>query len=134
MSANINSVKNVENILRSINKSWSEGRSQDLAHYFHDDMIIQGPGLQDTIKGQHNCIKHYEGFASHSNFKDFKSSDYTVNVWDNTAIASYRFDIEFEADGEIRKESGHELYSFLREDDEWKAVWNTIMPFTSKAC
>ncbi len=41
--------------------------------------------------------------------KNYKDSKYVVNIWDKTAVASYKFDIEFGSDEEIRKEPGHEL-------------------------
>ena len=133
MNPHHQAVKEVEDVLQNINRSWTQGRPQELAHYFHSDMVIQGPGLQSTIKGQNNCVKHHEDFTTHTSIKNFTDSEFVVNIWDNTAVASYKFDIEFEADGKVRKESGHELYSFVRENNKWKAVWNTIMPSNTGA-
>lgn len=121
--------KDVENVLRNINKLWSQGRVKELGQYFHSDMVVQGPGFQDAIKGKGNCVRHYEDFSAHTNIKNYKDTEYVVNLWDKTAVASYKFDVEFEAEGEIRKESGYELYAFLREAEVWKVVWNTIIPF-----
>lgn len=123
--------KDIENAVREINKSWTQGQLNELEKYFHSDMVIQGPGFQSSIKGNRNCVKHYEDFSTHTRIKNYTDSDYIVNVWDKTAVASYKFDIEFESDGEIRKESGREVYTFLREGDAWKAVWNTIVPSIS---
>ena len=128
MSVSDKTKNDIESIVREINRSWTQYQLDKLEKYFHSDMIIQGPAFQDSIKGSRNCVKHYEDFAANTKIKNYKDSEYIVNVWDKTAVVSYKFDIEFESDGEIRKESGHELYTFLREDNAWKAVWNTIVP------
>jgi len=120
--------KDIENILQDINKSWTQGHPKELEKYFHSDIVIQGPGFQNPIKGKNNCVKHYEDFSAHTKIKNYGDSEYVVNIWDETAVASYKFDIEFEADGEIRKESGHELYTFLKDSGAWKVVWSTIVP------
>lgn len=132
MSSYRETEKDIKNVLQNINKSWAQGHPKDLERYFHNDMVIQGPGFQGAIKGKSNCGKHYEDFLAHTNIKNYKDSEYVVNIWDKTAVASYKFDIEFETDGEIRKESGYELYTFLKEADVWKAVWNTIVPSQTK--
>ncbi len=131
MSSNCKTEKDIKNVLKNINKSWTQGHPKDLEKYFHSDMVIQGPGFQSAIKGKSDCVKHYEDFSAHTNIKNIKDSEYVINIWDKTAVASYKFDIEFETDGEIRKESGYELYTFLRESNVWKAIWNTIVPSRS---
>ncbi len=128
MSSCSEAKKEIENVLKNINKSWTQGRPKELEKYFHNDIVIQGPGFQNGIKGKSDCVKHYEDFSIHTNIKNYKGSEYVVNIWDKTAVASYKFDVEFESDGKIRKESGHELYTFLKKANVWKAVWNTIVP------
>lgn len=132
MSVLDNGRKEIEDKIRKINELWIKGELKELEKHFHSDMIIQGPGLQVSIKGNRNCIKHHEDFLTHTKVKSFKDSEYVVNVWGNTAVASYKFDIEFESDEETRKESGNELYAFLQEDSIWKVVWNTIISSTGR--
>jgi len=125
--------KNIKNTLQHINNAWTQGHLTELGKYFHDNMVIQGPGFHDAIKGKRNCVKHYEDFSTHTNIISFKDSEYVINCWGSTAVASYKFDIEFEADGNTREESGHELYTFVEEANVWKAVWSTIVPYTRGA-
>ena len=121
----------VELLLKNINGVWKRGNFRELEKYFHINMVIEGPELQGRKEGRDQCVQHHEDFNQSVKFISSNESDYKIDVWGDTAIASYRFEVQFEADGHVRKESGHELYAFYREASDWKAVWNSIVPSTS---
>ncbi|NOX43165.1 MAG: nuclear transport factor 2 family protein [Gammaproteobacteria bacterium] len=121
----------VELLLKKINDVWTRGNPEELEKYFHSNMVIEGPAFQDRIVGRDLCVHHHEDFLRNNRILSFKESDHKVNVWNDTAVASFFFKITFETEGHVRQESGHELYAFTRETKDWHAVWNSIVPASS---
>jgi len=91
-------------------------------------MVIEGPELRDRKVGINQCAQHHEEVLRHIKLLSFKESFHQINVWGDTAVASFQFEVQFETEGKIRSESGHEIYTFSRDAEAWKAVWNFIVP------
>ena len=55
-----------------------------------------------------------------------------IDVWGNTAVATYRYEIAYEMGGQLYQEMGQDLFVFVRDGGRWRAVWRTLIPFTEK--
>ena len=118
----------IARIIRSINEAWTSGRPEELDRYFHEDMVIAQPGLGIRGEGRKACVDSYSEFARMAAINGLRESDHIVLVWGDTAVASYRFEIEYEVEGRIRRDAGFDLFVFARKDGAWLAVWRTILP------
>jgi ketosteroid isomerase-like protein len=118
----------IRRILKSINEAWTKGRAEDLDKYFHEDMVIAQPGFGIRGEGKRACVDSYREFAGMASIQSLKESQHVVLVWGNTAVASYRFEIEYELDGQAHQDAGYDLFVFARENGDWLAVWRTILP------
>lgn len=120
--------KAVEFLLKNIVAACSTGKLEELKKYFHSSMVIEGPEFQERIEGRAQCIEHHEELHKNVKIQSFKDSDYQVNVWGDTAVASCRFEGQIETGGNVFNDTGRDLYVFSRKNGEWRAVWNSIVP------
>ena len=119
----------VRETLTRMNQAWTQGHPEDLEKYFHEDMVIAAPGFRGGGRGRATCVASYTGFASRATIKSFEESEHAIDVWGDTAVAIYRFDLEYEMEGKERSENGYDVYVFTHQDGKWLAVWRTIIPF-----
>ena len=127
MNTTLADQKAVESLLENIVAASNTGNLEELKKYFHSSMVIEGPEFQERIEGRDQCIQHHEEFHRNVKIQSFKDSDYQVNVWGNTAVASCRFEVQIETEGEVFNYTGRDLYVFSRKNSEWQAVWNSIV-------
>jgi len=123
-----NSRAEIMQILKNINDAWKYGRAEDLEKYFHEDMVIVSPGLNKLGAGKRACVDSYIEFTQVAKIHDVRESDYTIDIWGNTAVAGYNFEIDYEMNDKKYHEFCIDLFVFTREQDTWLAVWRTILP------
>ena len=127
MNTTLAEQKTVESLLKSIVAASNTGNLEELKKYFHSSMVIEGPEFQERKEGRDQCIQHYEELRRNVKILSFKDSDYQVNVWEDTAVASCRFEVQIETEGEVFNYTGRDLYVFSRKNGEWQAIWNAIV-------
>lgn len=127
MNTTLAEQKNVESLLKNIVAAYSTGDLEELKKYFHSSMVIEGPEFQERKEGRDQCIQHHEEFHSNVKIQSFRDSDYQVNVWGDTAVASCHFEAQIETEGEVFNDTGRDLYVFSRKNGEWQAVWNSVV-------
>jgi len=118
----------IRQLLKKINRAWTEGRTEILNEVFHQDMVIVSPDFQVLGKGREACVKSYEAFMKQATLREFTESEPAIEVWGLTAVASYRFDMAWEKDGQSFQDSGRDVFVFSLLGDRWQAVWRTILP------
>jgi len=112
--------------LKQINQAWTQGRVEQLADYFHEGMVIVHTDFQGRTTGKAACVKSYKEFTCRAILHAYNEEAPTIDVWNDTAICSYRFEIDYEMDGERFRESGHDLFTFVRQGGRWLAVWRAM--------
>ena len=113
--------------LHEINVAWINGRPEELAALFHEDIVVVLPGFQDQIWGRAAAIASYDDFANQATIHEYREEDHRVEVWGDTAVASYRFEIAYELDGEGCRDTGRDLFVFTRQHGQWLVVWRTLL-------
>jgi hypothetical protein len=122
----------IRRLLQRINAAWREGRVEELYDCFHEKISVAPPGFQTRVEGREPCVQSYRDFLSQAVVKEYTESEPVVDVWENTAVATYRWEMTWEMGGQTYRESGHDLFVFSREAGRWWAVWRTIVPSPSK--
>jgi ketosteroid isomerase-like protein len=115
-------------ILKNINEAWTKGRPAHLDRYFHEDMVIAQPGFGIRGEGKSACVNSYREFSGTASIRSFEESQHVVLVWGDTAVASYKFEIEYDLDGLPHRDTGYDLFVFTRQGGDWLAVWRAILP------
>ena len=118
----------IQQLLKNINAAWVKGRSEDLEEYFHEDMVIFDPGFGRRGIGKKACVESYKDFTSHATIHEFTESDPAIDIWGDTAVAIYKFEINYKTNGEDHRDFGQDLFVFIRERGKWRAVWRVIIP------
>jgi ketosteroid isomerase-like protein len=73
-------------------------------------------------------VRSYRDFCRDARVHDFGTEDLRVDVVADTAVASYRFRIDYEYGGHRLQEEGREVQVMVREAGAWRSVWRTILP------
>ena len=115
-------------LVRKINEAWVQGRPEELAEYFHRDMVILHPDLETRAAGRAACVEGYADFCRQATIHRFEPSEPAIEVFGETAIAVYRWEIAYEMKGQSFKEAGRDLFVFIQEGGKWQAVWRTLIP------
>jgi uncharacterized protein (TIGR02246 family) len=116
----------VRSLLRQINDAWRQGRPEELVEYFHPQIVLVHPGFSGRGEGRVACVQSYVDFLAAARVHEYTESDHQIDVWGDTAVATYRFVMAWEMGGQSYREAGHDLFVFSREDGRWLAVWRTL--------
>ncbi|MGZ3681124.1 MAG: nuclear transport factor 2 family protein [Ktedonobacterales bacterium] len=118
----------IAGIVRAINAAWVHGNAGEMADYLDERMVIVQPGFEERLMGREACVESYREFANHAAIRQYDEGEVTVEVRGDTAIASYRYGIEYEMDGETYHDAGHDVFVLMHGDGGWRAVWRTFIP------
>ncbi len=121
------SFKELENIIRKINRAWLDEDYSYLEDIFHDEIVFTNPAGEEPLKGKKDCIESYRQFMSSANVFKFEEQNFNSYSWDSAAVIEYSFFIDYEINDEHFRENGKDIYAFQRRDGEWKAVWRVMM-------
>jgi ketosteroid isomerase-like protein len=116
-----------------INRAWRTGRVEEMVEAFHDDVVVVQPGFGTRVSGREACVGSYAEFAAAARVHAYDESEHAVDVWGDTAVATYRFRIEYEIEGKTYLETGQDLLVFIRTSDGWRVVWRTLAPLAAES-
>jgi Domain of unknown function (DUF4440) len=119
------------NIIKNINRTWLEGRTEDLRRFFHNDIITISPDYKNRLEGIDNVIKSYKDFFENSKTYEFEESDFHIELFDKTATADYLYQITYEINHKKYTGNGREVWVFSK-TDKWQGVWRFIFNISEK--
>lgn len=123
-----NNISEIKDLIAKINGAWLAGRPAEMAAYFHDQIVIAQPGFAAHAHGKDVCIASYEKFVAAVTIANYHEHDHVVNVWGDTAVASYAFDISYEIETDPYRDTGRDVLVFAKVNGQWKVVWRTLIP------
>jgi hypothetical protein len=120
----------VADALRRINDAWVTGHAADMADDLDERVVMVQPGFAGRVKGREAAIDSYSDFTESAVIHGYAESDLVIDTFDETAVATYRYDIDWEMDGERHVEAGHDFFVFRRHGGRWIAAWRllTVQP------
>lgn len=118
--------KKICNLMKDINQAWRAGQTERLHDYFHPDMVIAGPDYQEVYCGKDACVESYGEFIRSSIIHKYIESGFKANIWENTAVCTYRWTMTYERKGVRSSETGTDQFVFTRNGPKWLAVWRYI--------
>ena len=114
-------------LIEQLNYAWVKGSPEQLSSFFREDIAMVHPDFIHRTEGREACIASYVDFCSQAKVNDFKLGETSIDVIGHTAIATYSYEISYEMGGELFKDTGRDLFVFIREDGRWQAVWRTMI-------
>jgi hypothetical protein len=117
----------VAETLRRINEAWLNGRTYELVPLIHNEITMVFPGFAGRIQGAQSFIAGFEDFCRTARVHSFQKRDQQVDVVDETAVATFRFEMVYEREGASYQATGRDLWIFNRQAGNWLAVWRTML-------
>jgi uncharacterized protein (TIGR02246 family) len=117
----------IREVVEQLNDAWVKGSPEKLATFFREDIAMVHPDFVQRTEGREACIASYVDFCSQAKVNDFKLGETSIDVFGDTAVATYSYEISYEMGGERFTDSGRDLFVFIRENDRWQAVWRTMI-------
>jgi len=124
----VDPTREIQDIVREINEAWLERRAADLARFLHDEIVIAPPGFQNHVRGRQAAVDSYEQFAAAATVHAADFDEPEVRMWGDTAVATYRFALDYALGGARTQDTGWDVLVLRRAAGTWQVVWRTIIP------
>lgn len=115
--------------LRALNDAWTKGNPDDLAGFFHRDMVAITPTDRNRLDGGAACIAGWKGFAEAAHIHRWEEVDPVIHVYGDSAVVAYDFDMSFDRGGQTIDMGGRDMFFFVREAGRWWAVADQFSPY-----
>jgi uncharacterized protein (TIGR02246 family) len=116
----------VWDLVRESNRAWMSGSTHELMDLFDQNAVIVAPALQGRVEGRDAIVASYASYHLHSKTHSFEEMEHEVDVFGDTAVVTYRFQVRYEllADGVQHDETAQEVL-VLRKTDRWRVLFRT---------
>ena len=118
--------------LRRINEAWLSRRPEKMKPMLDEKIVMIYPGFVGRLEGREAVIAGYVDFCEQALMISYQESDLQIDVVGATAVASYAFEMSYERKGDKYLSRGRDLWIFTRKQDEWVAVWRTMLDLTEE--
>jgi len=125
-------IRNLGESLRRINEAWLSRRPEKMKPMLDEKIVMIYPGFVGRLEGQEAVIAGYVDFCEQALMISYQESDLQIDVVGATAVASYAFEMSYERKGDKYLSRGRDLWIFTRKQDEWVAVWRTMLDLTEE--
>ena len=116
-------------LLRRVSSAWQNRRYEELADLFDENIVMVLPAFSGRIEGREAVVDSYREFMETANVSDYQEDLPTIDVWGDTGIASYHWEMTWIAGGKVETASGYDAFVLSRMSDgdgSWRAVWRTM--------
>ena len=120
----------MDGIMRTVdelNRTWRNQRFEELGQFFDEHIVMKGPGFKDLVPGREALVQSYANFMKQSKVTEFAASNHSIHSWGDTAAATYDWTIGYEQDGKVHRDSGQEMFVFVRRGPRWLAVLRVML-------
>lgn len=108
--------------LRKMNDAWTKADGRDLVNFFHKNMVAITPTDRKRLEGREACVAGWVGFLKMARVLRWEEIDPEIQVYENSAVVTYYFDMACEMNGQTVELSGRDMFFFVKEDGKWWAV------------
>ncbi len=108
--------------IRALNDAWTKGDPDELADFFHPQMLAITPTDRLRRDGAEQCIAGWKAFAEATRIHHWQEIDPIIRVYGDAAVVSYYYEISFDMGGRRFEEGGRDLFFLVRENGRWWAV------------
>lgn len=113
-------------LLDRLDRSWRDGDEASLRRCFHLDAVLAGPKHQVLAGGVDACVGSYLDFLRAATIHAYQRGEPEIRVWENSAVASYAWTMDYEIDSGRSREEGEDLLVLERMPAGWLVVWRGL--------
>ena len=100
--------------LRALNDAWTKGKPDDLKNHFHDNMVAITATDRERLEGKEACFNSWSNFAKAATIHHWKEIDPRIQIYDNSAVVTYYFDMSFDMEGQTVNLGGRDMFVFIK--------------------
>jgi ketosteroid isomerase-like protein len=115
--------------IRAINDAWTKGNPDDLANYFHENMVAITPAEHERIVGRDACVAGWKGFAQAAKIHSWKEVSPLIERYGDTAVVTYYYEMSCDLGGRTRNLAGRDMLVLVKEQGKWWAVADQFSPY-----
>ncbi len=115
--------------VQGLNRAWTTGNVDALKGYFHRDMVAITPTEDKRLEGKEACIDAWEAFVKAAKIRYWKEFDHKIQLYENTAVVTYYFDMSFDMGGQNITMGGRDMFVMVKEHGQWLAVADQFSPY-----
>lgn len=115
----------IEPFVRELNDAWQEGRFEDLARFYHPDVVLLPPDAGELIRGRDAVVQTYRAFESAATLHEFTVTALEIFDYTTTAVVHLHFAVEFSVQGQRLREAGFDVYVLNDIDTQPVIVWRS---------
>jgi len=115
--------------VRAMNDAWTKGNPDDLAKFFHRDMVAITATDRNRLDGGAACIAAWKGFTNAARIHRWEEIDPVIHIYGNSAVVAYNFDMSFDMGGQTINMGGRDMFFFVKENGRWWAVADQFSPY-----
>lgn len=115
--------------LRALNDAWTKGDPDDLAAYFHENMVAVTATDRERLTGRNACLESWKRFAQAARIHRWTELEPQIQLYGNTAVVTYYFDMAFDMGGRTVELDGRDMFVFVHENGRWWAVADQFSPY-----
>ncbi|MDR0479613.1 MAG: nuclear transport factor 2 family protein [Burkholderiaceae bacterium] len=113
----------------ALNDAWTKGRPDDLANYFHPQMVAITPTDRHRLNGGADCLAAWKGFAEAATIHHWREIDPVIHIYGNSAVVAYDFDMSFDMNGQTITMGGRDMFCLVKEKGRWWVVADQFSPY-----
>ena len=113
--------------IERISRAWLDRRPADLVPLFHPGLTMVLPGFSGRVEGREANVAGFTDFCTHATVHAYRERDRQVDVFGDTAVASFAYEMVYERGGKRSRATGRDLWVFARQQGSWLAVWRTML-------
>jgi ketosteroid isomerase-like protein len=113
-------------VVSGINDCWRAKRYDGLGELLADDVVLAAPGFASRVRGRGAYVQSYRDYDAAATTLAFSSGEPQVDVFGDTSVVVYPFDVTYELDGKPYHDRGHDILALTRSGGDWKVVWRTM--------
>jgi hypothetical protein len=115
--------------VRALNDAWTKGNPDDLAKYFHRNMVAITATDRLRREGGAECISGWKGFADAAQIHRWDEIDPVIHVYGDAAVVAYYFDMVFDMGGQTIHSDGRDMFFFIKENGRWWVAADQYSPY-----
>lgn len=121
-------MKEIQTFLDEFNSAWEKGDTKKIESYLDDEVIFLSPDKKTELKGKSECLETISEYMNNAETKIYTPRGLSINIWNQTtAVINMDYYIEYSYKGQYNKETGRELWTLIKRNDEWKLVYRALM-------
>ena len=118
--------------VKALNEAWTKGGGGALAGYFHPRMVAIGANDRRILRGRDACLASWQNFTEAAKVHRWQEIDPDVQLYGNTAIVTYYYDMSFDMNGRTIETGGRDMFVLVKENGRWWAAADQFSPFPAR--